>query len=69
MNEKQLEALNIVKNNKNLFLSGSAGTGKSYTIRKIVEYLSASNIVYGLTALTGCAASLINGQTLHSYLC
>ena len=68
MNEKQLEAFNIVKNNENLFLSGSAGTGKSFTIKKIVEYLEHNNINYGLTALTGCAASLINGQTIHSYL-
>lgn len=68
MNEKQLEAFNIVKNNENLFLSGSAGTGKSFTIKKIVEYLENNNINYGLTALTGCAASLINGQTLHSFL-
>lgn len=69
MNEKQLEAFNIVKNNQNLFLSGSAGTGKSFTIKKIVEYFEKSNIKYGLTALTGCAACLINGQTIHSYLC
>jgi len=69
MNEKQIEAFNIVKNNKNLFLSGSAGTGKSFTIKKIVDYLTYSNITYGLTALTGCAASLINGQTIHSFLC
>ena len=68
MNEKQLEAFNVVKNKQNLFLSGSAGTGKSFTIKKIVEYLEHNNINYGLTALTGCAASLINGQTLHSYL-
>ena len=68
MNEKQLEAFNVVKNNENLFLSGSAGTGKSFTIKKIVEYLENNNINYGLTALTGCAASLINGQTLHSFL-
>jgi ATP-dependent exoDNAse (exonuclease V) alpha subunit len=68
MNEKQLDAFNVVKNNQNLFLSGSAGTGKSFTIKKIVEYLEHNNINYGLTALTGCAASLINGQTLHSYL-
>jgi hypothetical protein len=68
MNEKQLDAFNIVKNKQNLFLSGSAGTGKSFTINKIVEYLEHNNINYGLTALTGCAASLINGQTLHSYL-
>ena len=40
MNEKQLEAFNIVKNKQNLFLSGSAGTGKSFTIKKIVEYLN-----------------------------
>lgn len=68
MNEKQLEALNIIKNNDNLFLTGSAGTGKSFTINKIVEYLIDNNIQYGLTALTGCAASLIKGQTIHSYL-
>ena len=69
MNEKQLEAFNIVKNNNNLFLTGSAGTGKSFTIKNIVNYLIKFNINYGLTALTGCAASLINGQTIHSYLC
>jgi ATP-dependent exoDNAse (exonuclease V) alpha subunit len=68
MNEKQLEAFNVVKNGENLFLSGSAGTGKSFTIKKIVEYLENNNLNYGLTALTGCAASLINGQTLHSFL-
>ncbi len=68
MNEKQLEAFNVVKNGENLFLSGSAGTGKSFTIKKIVEYLEHNNKNYGLTALSGCAACLINGQTLHSFL-
>jgi len=65
MNDKQLEALMIIKNKQNLFLTGSAGTGKSYTINKIVQYFDDNNIKFGLTALTGCAASLINGQTLH----
>jgi ATP-dependent exoDNAse (exonuclease V) alpha subunit len=68
MNEKQLEAFEHIKKEGNLFLTGSAGTGKSFTINKIVEYFEDNNISYGLTALTGCAASLINGQTLHSYL-
>lgn len=68
MNDKQLEALNIVKMNRNLFLTGSAGTGKSYTIKSIVSYFETNNINYGLTALTGCAAVLINGQTIHSFL-
>ena len=68
MNAKQLEALNIVKMNRNLFLTGSAGTGKSFTIKSIVNYFDINNISYGLTALTGCAAVLINGQTIHSFL-
>jgi ATP-dependent DNA helicase PIF1 len=68
MNEKQLEALNIVKKGHNLFLTGSAGTGKSYTLKSIVNYLDINAIEYGLTALTGCAAVLINGQTIHSFL-
>jgi ATP-dependent exoDNAse (exonuclease V) alpha subunit len=68
MNVKQLEALENVKNNRNIFLTGSAGTGKSFTIKEIVKYLDNNNINYGLTALTGCAAVLINGQTIHSFL-
>jgi len=68
MNTKQLEALNIVENGFNLFLTGSAGTGKSYTIKGIINFLELNNIEYGLTALTGCAAVLIKGQTIHSYL-
>jgi len=68
MNEKQLEALEIVKNKMNLFLTGSAGTGKSFTIKEIVRYLERNNINYGLTALTGCASVLIDGQTIHSFL-
>jgi len=69
MNDKQIEALETIINGDNLFLTGSAGTGKSFTIKKIVEYLENNNKNYALTALTGCAASLINGQTLHSYFC
>jgi len=69
MNEKQTEAINIVKKGKNLFLTGAAGTGKSYTLKEIVNYLEINNINFGLTALTGCASVLINGQTIHSFLC
>jgi len=68
MNEKQLEAFNIVKSGLNLFLTGAAGTGKSFTIKSIINYLESNNIKYGLTAMTGCAAVLIGGQTIHSFL-
>ena len=65
---QQIEAYNIVKNRDCLFLTGSPGTGKSYTLKKIIEYLNDENIKYGVTALTGAAAILIKGQTLHSFL-
>ena len=69
MNERQLEALSVVKRGRNLFLTGSAGTGKSFTVNAIIDYLKSIDKSYGLTALTGCAAVLINGQTIHSFLC
>lgn len=68
LNSKQLEAFNLIKNKENILLTGSAGTGKSFTLLNIVKYLNDSKINYGLTAMTGCAAILINGQTLHSFL-
>jgi len=68
MNDKQFEALNVVKSGKNLFLTGSAGTGKSFTLKAIIDYLNKKNIKIGVTALTGCAAVLIDGQTIHSFL-
>jgi ATP-dependent exoDNAse (exonuclease V) alpha subunit len=68
MNDKQKEAYEIIKHGHNLFLTGSAGTGKSYTLKSIIDYLEKNNIEYGLTALTGCASVLINGQTIHSFL-
>lgn len=68
MNEKQLEAYNVVKAGLNLFLTGAAGTGKSFTIKSIINYLESRNVNYGLTAMTGCAAVLIGGQTIHSFL-
>ena len=68
MNERQLEALSIIKRGYNLFLTGSAGTGKSFTVKAIIDYLKGIDKEVAITALTGCAAVLINGQTIHSYL-
>jgi len=65
---KQTEALDIIINKKSLFLTGPPGTGKSYTLNEIIKYLNHNNIKYGITALTGVAATLIKGQTLHSFL-
>ena len=68
LNEKQKEVIKCVDDYNNVFLTGSPGTGKSYTLMKIIELLRFKNKNYGITALTGCAAVLINAQTVHSFL-
>ena len=68
LNLEQEEALNSIIKGESIFLTGSPGTGKSFTLKKIVEYLKTTSVNYGITALTGAAAILINGQTLHSFL-
>ena len=45
-----------------------AGTGKSVTLNKIIEFCESKGIKYGVTATTGTAAFLIGGKTLHSFL-
>jgi hypothetical protein len=50
------------------FLTGPAGTGKSYVISLFVEFLRRTNKNYVLLAPTGVAAQNISGQTVHSAL-
>jgi ATP-dependent DNA helicase PIF1 len=68
LNEKQQEAVNLVKQGNNILLTGSAGTGKSFTLKIIVKTLEEAKKNYGLTAMTGSAACLIGAQTLHSFM-
>jgi len=68
LNVEQQLALDEFKTGKNIFLTGPAGTGKSVTLKKIIEHSESSALKYGVTATTGTAAFLIGGKTLHSYL-
>jgi ATP-dependent DNA helicase PIF1 len=68
LNEEQNNALKCVMDGHSILLTGSAGTGKSYTIKYIIEYLNNANKKYAITASTGTAAVIIGGQTLHSFL-
>lgn len=48
------------------FLTGGAGTGKSYLLSQIVRQLAGTSNI-AITAMTGAAAQLINGRTLHAW--
>ena len=68
LNKDQKYAIECVMEGSNILLTGSAGTGKSYTIKYIIEYLKENNKKFAVTATTGTAAVMIGGQTLHSFL-
>jgi ATP-dependent DNA helicase PIF1 len=65
MNEKQKEAVEAVLQKKSVFITGPGGVGKSYVINHIKNLLYNRNLF--VTALTGCAAVLIKGMTLHRW--
>jgi ATP-dependent DNA helicase PIF1 len=64
----QNEAFQSYCEKKNIFISGYAGTGKSYLINKIYSHAQENNKNIQITAMTGCAAILLkNAKTLHSW--
>ena len=63
----QTSTLDILKSGKNVFLTGSAGTGKTYLLNQYILYLKQRKIIPTIVAPTGIAASHLQGQTLHSY--
>jgi ATP-dependent exoDNAse (exonuclease V) alpha subunit len=63
----QEEALRILKNGHNVFLTGAAGSGKTYLLNQFIQYLKAKRISVGITASTGIAATHMQGITLHSW--
>ena len=67
LNEKQDYSLRQFKKGKNIFLSGPAGVGKSFMIKKFKEISESIGKNICVTAMTGSAAILINGKTLHSW--
>ena len=63
----QAEALDILKMGRNVFITGPAGSGKTYVINKYIDYLKEHGVPLGITASTGIAATHMGGVTIHSW--
>ena len=63
----QSKALAILKSGRNVFLTGSAGAGKTYVLNQYIQYLKEHKVGVAVTASTGIAATHMNGQTIHSW--
>ncbi|MFZ2154101.1 MAG: AAA family ATPase [Candidatus Moraniibacteriota bacterium] len=64
---KQEIAFKILCSGENVFLTGSAGTGKTFVINQYIQYLRERGIEPAIVAPTGIAASHIGGKTIHSF--
>ncbi|KAM5241117.1 ATP-dependent DNA helicase PIF1 isoform 1-T1 [Hipposideros larvatus] len=65
LSEEQAEVLRVVLKGQSIFFTGSAGTGKSYLLKRILGSLPPTGTV--ATASTGVAACHIGGTTLHAF--
>jgi DNA-binding CsgD family transcriptional regulator len=63
----QKEALDILKMGKNVFLTGEAGSGKTFVLNEYVNFLKSRAVTVAVTASTGIAATHLGGQTIHSW--
>lgn len=63
----QEKAFEIMKSGENVFLTGSAGTGKTFLLNSFINHLKKNKVHFGITASTGIAATHIGGKTIHSW--
>jgi len=63
----QDKALGLLKSGRNIFLTGSAGTGKTYLLNQFIQHLKDARLKVAVTASTGIAATHIKGVTIHSW--
>lgn len=65
----QARAMEALRSGRNVFLTGNAGTGKSFVLNAFIEELEDGDVPYLAMAPTGIAAqNLANGTTIHRTL-
>jgi ATP-dependent DNA helicase PIF1 len=65
LTEEQQVGLEILNSGENVFLTGGAGSGKSYLIRRFLQEIDTKQMP--ILASTGAAAVLVGGRTFHSF--
>lgn len=65
MNQDQV--FDILAMGHNVFLTGAAGSGKTYLVNRFVRHCHEHDISIAITASTGIAATHIGGMTIHSW--
>ncbi|GIY60798.1 ATP-dependent DNA helicase PIF1 [Caerostris darwini] len=65
LTSEQKSVMSAVMSGRNIFFTGSAGTGKSFLLKRILGALAPENTF--ATASTGVAACQIGGITLHAF--
>ena len=63
----QADALSILKMGHNVYLTGSAGSGKTYVLNAYIAYLREHGVEVAITASTGIAATHLGGMTIHAW--
>lgn len=64
---KQALALEIMLSGENIFLTGAAGSGKTFTLNQFIKLAKNSGKKVSVTATTGLAATHLGGNTIHAW--
>lgn len=60
-------ALEIMHAGENVFLTGPAGSGKTYVLNQFIKVAKKSKKLVSVTATTGLAATHLGGSTIHAW--
>lgn len=63
----QKDALELLKLGYSVYLTGEAGSGKTYLLNKYIKSLHKQKVEVGITASTGIAATHLGGTTIDSW--
>lgn len=65
LSPEQQSALELLESGENVFLTGGAGSGKSYLVKAFMSQLNPKS--FPILASTGAAAVILGGRTFHSF--